>query len=98
MTFTGVESGSLIWLISNLSGFIPSSNFIGPPLSAVPGRIFIAIGGRTIPPDASRALVVPLLDHPLLEGFPLHFQTVLLGDDGKLYLSQAVSHVLGANR
>ncbi|MEW6744898.1 MAG: hypothetical protein AB1486_19255 [Planctomycetota bacterium] len=98
VNFTGVESGSLIWLISNLSGFIPSSNFIGPPLSAIPGRIFVTVGGGTIPRDATRSLVVPLPDHLLLEGFPLHFQTVVLGDDGNLYLGQAVSHVIGSNR
>ncbi|MFO0981452.1 MAG: hypothetical protein U1E76_06805 [Planctomycetota bacterium] len=95
LTLHNVVAGSFLILVATQGGFLPVGGIIGPPISAVPGGLFLAVPLPHVGADGSLDLPFVLPNDPDLRGLPLELQAVLLGDDALVYSTQAIARVIG---
>ena len=76
------------------SGFFIDKSKIGPPLSVLPGGLFVVLALGRIDDNGSRVVTCTLPDDRQLVGFRLNVQGAVVGAT-TIYLTNAVSRIVG---
>jgi hypothetical protein len=95
LTANDTVSGTFVLLIAQHGGFLNDPGYIGPPFAVIPGGFFFAIPLGVAPAgqDFTRTLQMP--SDPAGRGFVIEAQGIILGVDGKNYLTNGVTRVVG---
>jgi hypothetical protein len=95
LTLDNVVAGSFLVFLSTRGGFLHVGGIIGPPISTVPGGLFLALPLPHVGADGSLDLPFVVPSDPDLRGVAFELQAVLRGDDALVYSTQAIARVIG---
>jgi hypothetical protein len=94
LTLHSINAGTFVALVATQGGFLNPGGIFGPPISAVPGGVFIVLPIGHVGPDSDLNLPFNVPNDPALRGVALDVQSILLADAGGVYTTQAVARVI----
>jgi hypothetical protein len=94
ITLRTVEAGLAALAVSSETGFLVDKSKVGPPLSVIPGGLFLVLPIGHVDSDGTRVVTCTAPADPQLVGFRLHVQGAVVSST-TIYLTNALSRVLG---
>ncbi|MEW6743796.1 MAG: hypothetical protein AB1486_13660 [Planctomycetota bacterium] len=94
LDLTAVEAGTVLLVASTQGGFLSLPRADGPPLSAVPGALFLVVSAGTIGAGATQSYSFSLPSDSLLQGLAFVLQALQIADSGAVLLANAVTRII----
>ncbi|MEW6743061.1 MAG: hypothetical protein AB1486_09905 [Planctomycetota bacterium] len=91
-----VESGLVGLFFGEHETWLDLPHLVGPPFALLPGGFFLGFWPGRIGANGELDVSLTLINDPIVRGFPLSAQAVVLGEEGEIFTSNAVVRVIGA--
>jgi hypothetical protein len=93
-TISSLTTGAVILLAAGHGGFANVGG-IGPPLSVLPGQWFFVLPAGNVSIFSPLTVTLRIPDDPVVRGVPINMQSVVVDALSQLFLSNAVTRVVG---
>lgn len=94
LTLRSIDPGIAAFMVSTETGFGVDKRKVGPPLSVLPGGLFLVLPIGQVGEHATRVVTCVAPDDPQLVGFRLHVQGAVV-TPSVISLTNATSRVFG---